>query len=327
MALLFMDGFDVADASVKWAGSSGSDASTRFSSGRAVNINGSSIKRIIPAAPQIFSGFAIKLAGYDSGNGSYVSFWGDNGATQHITVHNTVNGTQVRLGGSNGTILASYGVALTLSTWYYFEISLTIADAGGTCLVKINGTTVVNFTGDTKNGGTNTTVDAISLGNTGYGGSFDDLYVCDASGAAPYNTFLGDARVATLSPTGAGSSTQLTPDSGSNYARVNEAPYSAVNYVSGATPGLRDTYTLSDLPAGTATVFAIQHNVIAKRTSTGAIAVKPAIKSGASVYYGSPTPTITNDTTISDLRTTDPNTSAAWTVSAVNALESGLEIA
>ena len=188
---------------------------------------------------------------------------------------------------------------------------------------------MIDFNGNTKNGGTNTTIDQLSIGliANGSGVYIDDLYISNETGSAPYNTFLGDVRVATLSPTAAGASTQMTPDSGANFSRVNESTYSASNYVSGATPAYRDTYTMADLPANVATVYAVQNNVIAKRTSTGAIAVKPAIKSGASVYYGTPSSVTTNDITYTDLRTTDPATSTAWAVSGVNNLESGLEIA
>ena len=156
---------------------------------------------------------------------------------------------------------------------------------------------MIDFNGNTKNGGTNTTIDQLSIGliANGSGVYIDDLY--------------------------------MTPDSGANFSRVNEITYSASNYVSGATPAYRDTYTMADLPANVATVYAVQNNVIAKRTSTGAIAVKPAIKSGASVYYGTPSSVTTNDITYTDLRTTDPATSTAWAVSGVNNLESGLEIA
>jgi hypothetical protein len=134
-------------------------------------------------------------------------------------------------------------------------------------------------------------------------------------------------RVYSLSPTGAGSSTQWTPDTGSNYARVNEVPYSAANYVQSATTGQRDTYVMADLPGSVGIIMAVQNNMIAKRTDASAISVKPAIKSGASVYYGASAALTPNDTTVSDIRTTDPNTSAAWTAGGVNALEGGFEVA
>jgi hypothetical protein len=331
MALVFMDGFDAIDITGKWSMINGSwfaDGSTRFSNGRSIKVGSQNnpVTKFIPAASAIYLGVAIK-AGAPDGATALIRLLGDSGTTLHLNL---------RLSGANqltlytgNTLLGTYTHGAQLSgLWNHFEIGGTIATAGGTATVKMNGVTVIDYTGNTKGGGTATTFDAISLsGNSFSGTSFDDLYVCDGTGAAPYNTFLGDTRVVTMSPSGAGASTQLTPDSGANYARVNEMPYSAVNNVTGTTPGQRDTYTLTDLPFGVTQIFAVQNNVIAKKTSTGAIAVKPALKSGAGVYYGAAFSSGTTDTTVSDLRTIDPNTSAAWTVGGVNSLEAGLEIA
>lgn len=330
MALLFMDGFDTADYATKWiypGGNLASSTTTRFGTGRSIAFGGAStsgtLQKSFTAVSQIFAGIAVSSTSY--GNGHFLRLFGDSGATQHLGLQ-FVNATTLGLFRGSTQIATATVPNMAGGAWLYVEIMGTLSDTVGTCKVRVDGTEVINFSGDTKNAGTNSTIDAVILGSwTGH--TVDDFYICDSSGGAPYNTFLGDVRVVTLSPTAAGSSTQLTPDTGSNYARVNEIPYSASNYVSGSTPGLRDTYTIGDLPAGVATVHAVQHNIIAKRTSTGAIAVKPAIKSGASVYYGTTTSMTTSDVTISDLRITDPNTAAAWTVSGVNALESGLEIA
>ena len=76
---------------------------------------------------------------------------------------------------------------------------------------------------------------------------FDDLYVCDGSGSVN-NDFLGDVRVVTVRPNGAGGSTQWTPDSGSNYARVNETISGEdSNYVEDGTSGHEDRYAYGDL--------------------------------------------------------------------------------
>jgi hypothetical protein len=330
MALLFMDGFDAIDVSQKWStvvGTWGSDAATRFSTGRAIRVGSPGvITRFFAASNEIYVGVGINAIASD-GSATLVKLLGDSAATLHLNLRLS-SLTQVTLY-TGSTLLGTYTHGSQIAgLWNYFEIGGTIATSGGVATVKMNGTTIISYTGNTKGGGTATAFDAVGLSGNSYSGtSFDDLYVCDGTGSAPHNIFLGDTRVVTMSPNGAGASTQLTPDSGSNYARVNELPYSAANNVSGTTPGQRDTYSLSDLPAGVANIFAVQNNVIAKKTSTGAIAVKPAVKSGANVYYGSASSVGTTDATISDLRIIDPNTSAAWTVSGVNALESGLEIA
>jgi hypothetical protein len=194
--------------------------------------------------------------------------------------------------------------------------------------VRINGVEVINFTGDTRNGGTSTNIDMVTVARPASGGNsrFDDFYICDTVGSAPHNTFLGELRINTLVPIAAGSDTGFTPSTGANYTTVDELPYSATDYVSAITPGTRDLYTMSDV-AGSYTVLGVQNNVIAKKTDAGAISIKPAIKSGGTIYYGSPTVLQTADKTITDPRAVNPATSSAWSVGSVNSLESGMEIA
>lgn len=273
-------------------------------------------------------GLAMSINNIDGQVRPYLYLYGDGGTTLHLSMGYTSSSFIVYRGNIGSTVLASYPYVFTASSWYSLEISATIADSGGTCVVKLNGATVINFTGDTKNGGTNTTIDRIYLGsNGGFTASFDDLYVCDATGPAPYNTFLGDVRIYTSTPSGAGASTQFTSSSGANYSAVDELPYSATDYVYSGTSGHRDTYAISDLPAATGNILAVQNNIVAKKTDAAAASLKPAIVSGGTVYYGSTVNLGPSDTVISDLRVNDPATSSTWTASGVNGLEAGAEIA
>jgi hypothetical protein len=338
MALLFMDGFDVADYGVKYTiinsgGGYSSTVSTRFGSGRAVqrayNATGE-LWRSVPASTTTICGFAfIYTNNYAGFPANFIVLSGDSSTTDHISVvtGDAMNTLWVRRGGTTLFTVAN----ITTNTWHYLELKTTINSTTGSVELRIDGVSVGTFSGNTKNGGTNNSIDTIKLGGSGNNTSItitrDDLYILDDTGVAPYNNFLGDVRVYSLSPTSAGSSTQWTPDSGSNYAEVNEVPYSAANYVQSNTSGQRDTYTLADLPAGgVTTVYGVQSNVIAKRTDAGAIAVKPVIKSGATIAYGSNTPLPVADTVVSYVRAIDPATSAAWTASGVNALEAGMEV-
>ena len=325
MALLFMDGFDLGDFTAKGWSYGVIQTNTRFGTGRSLANPG--YIRFTPSA-QIYVGYAVQMSQYNNNlNGWRLGVYGDNGNTVHLKVMFTPAVTLYR---GDNTLLASGNMpsnANPINSWIYFELSATIADSGGTCEIRVNGTTVINFTGDTRNGGTSTNIDSIASNTYDTSSVWDDLYVCNAIGSAPYNTFLGEIRIHSLSPNAAGSSTQWTPDSGSNYARVNEVPYSAANYVQSGTSGQRDTYLMADLPASSGNVLAVQNNVIAKKTDVAAISIRPAIKSGASVYYGTTTALTVGDSTVSDLRTIDPNTSSAWTPSGVNALEGGFEVA
>jgi hypothetical protein len=330
MALLFMDGFDIGDPVQKgwypFSGSLSATATTRFGTGRSMhttNVSGLALKAITPQA-HVFVGFAFSFRNTTvATTDAFFALCTDGSATQHVRLQ-FVN--MMTLGLYRGsTLLQSYALNFSVGTWNYFEIEATIDDTVGTCTVRLNGAQIFNFTGDTRNGGTSTLIDTVGVG--GYDRDIDDVYICDDTGPAPYNTFLGEMRIYSLSPTGAGSSTQWTPDSGSNYARVNEVPYSAANYVQSTTSGQRDTYTMADLPASAGNVLAVQNNTIAKRTDATLISVKPAIKSGASIYYGSAVALTTSDATLTDLRTIDPDTLSGWTVSGVNALEGGFEVA
>ena len=81
----------------------------------------------------------------------------------------------------------------------------------------------------------------------------DDSYVEDVSGEG--DQIPEGYQFAMTLPDGAGSSTQWTPDAGSNYARVNEAtaPDDDTTYVEDAAAAQLDRYTFGNLTEGPAT--------------------------------------------------------------------------
>jgi hypothetical protein len=195
----------------------------------------------------------------------------------------------------------------------------TVADAGGRCVVKVDGATVIDYTGDTKNGGTNSTIDTVELYRNQAGTNYyDDLYMNDTG-------LLGPCRIYTLAPTGAGSSTAMTPSTGANWSCVDEQPYSATDYVTGSS-GQRDLYALGDLPGSPGTIHAVQVASVAKKSDAGALNLRNNIRSGGTTYQGASSALATTDGSIVDAWTTDPATSSAWTASGVNALEAGAEV-
>jgi len=326
MALLFMDGFDTADSAMKWgAAGSTSTTSTRFGTGRAVIPQVNNANLFFPASAQIFVGAAMKLNDYGN-NRDLLSLYGDSGATLHLVLNvNTSGQLQVLRGGT--PIVGTSSVWMPTGVWNYWELSATISATVGTVEVRLNGVTLLTFTGNTKNGGTATTIDRLLLG-TQYNGALasDDFYLCNSSGSTN-NTFLGDVRVQTLLPTAAGASTQLTPTGvANNWDNVNDAPYNSATYNSSSTSGQRDTYAMGDLLAGTGTVFAVQDTIIAAKSDAGAASIKAAVKSGATVYYDAAMNLGTSQSSSSAVRETDPATSAAWTATNVNSVEFGAEI-
>ncbi len=335
MALLFMDGFDAGDYTLKYntyqtnAGRIVSSTTTRFSVGRSIYLDPVSIfhsylTKYFTAVNKMICGFAYRPAFL----AYYVArLWGDGATVNHIGITTNANGTINILRGGSVIATSSTLGQLAIGYWAYIEISAVVHDTTGEVIVKINGVTAVSFTGDTKNGGTNNSIDCFEIYTQSSGGAYiDDLYVCDDTGSAPYNTFLGDVRVQTAIPTAAGNTTQFTPSTGANYTTVDELPYSATDYVSGVTSGTKDTYQIGDIAATTNTIYGIQTNIIAKKTDAGTANMRPIVRSGSTDYTGTTVSVPSVDKTFTEVRTADPSTSTTWTIAGINAIEAGMEI-
>lgn len=354
MALLFMDGFDVGDYALKqWVAGTNDNGTFSVVAGRnagssvqtALASSGTGnrqayVQKAFPAASQVVVGFALKVVSYgSSGSGAFaMNIHSDGGATAHLTLMSdpSTRLVQLRRGQPQGTVLATSTISLAAGDWNYLEMKATIADAGGTCEVRLNGATTpfMSYTGDTRNGGTSTAIDMLRIGShrdtlatTGATCVYDDVYCLDSTGATN-NDFIGDVRVVTLQPNAAGTDTQLTPTgSATNFQNVDEAPYSTADYNASATVGQRDTYNLSDLPTGTTVVYGIQSNIIAAKSDVTTANAKIPIRAGGNLYYGATNALSTSYQTYTDLYQVNPDTTAAWTPGDVNSLEAGMEVA
>jgi hypothetical protein len=338
MALLFMDGFGSSETAHKWDAVSSTFASLsatpRIPGMYYGQDSTGSAYKTITASAQVFMGFGFRN---NSGlKDTSVTFYGDSGATAHITVeHSTATGVlEIRRGAAGGTLLASGTQPLLVGQWNYVEVSVTVADAGGQVHVRINGLTTdeVSYTGDTKNAGTSTNIDRILLraGSNGANSTwFSDVYILNSTGAAPNNNFLGDVVVRTLSPSGNGTYSQLVgsdADSVNNYLLVDEHPFSATDYVGSATPGDKDTYAMADLPAGVAAVYGVHVNGLMAKSDASLGSARLIIRSGGTDYNGTTRALTTSYTGYYELYETNPATGVAWTPTNVNNLESGMEV-
>ncbi len=334
MSLLFFDGFGTGDINTKYqvvAGGWATGQGGRFANSYSANSASVSITlaRWFTASAQIYSG----LAWFSSGT-PYISFWGDSAVTQHVTVVRNASGfLELRRGSTAGTILATGTTQVLANVWWYIEVGVTIADAGGTVQVRINGslTPEINYTGDTKNGGTNTTIDAISFGHsTGLGGvNFADFYIANSSGTIN-NNFLGDICVRTLIPNGDGAFSQLMGSDGnqvSNYLLVDEVPANGADYVASQNIGDKDSYLMSNLPSGSTTVYGVQVAGFMQKSDASLAQAKLFLRQGGTNYYGATRVLGASYLGYYDLFETDPSTSIAWTPTGVNSLEAGMEVA
>lgn len=333
MAVLFMDSAHGGNGATKWdlytgiitqsgASPSGRTAYEVPNSGTAV------LAKSFAPVPSVVVGFYAQyfLSAPGSNNSRRFRILGDGGTTLHLTIYGSeISGAiQVRRGDGNGTLLAeSAPGVIQVGTWHHVEIRATIADSGGRCEVWVDGAKVIDFTGDTKNGGTASQIDSVEFRRgTGVPMLISDIVISGAS------TPVGPATVWLHLPDGDGDHTDLAPSSGpANYAMVDENPPDGDStYVASDTDGEFDLYTIGNLPAGTWEVLAIQTEIDARTDDGGARNLIPVLKTNGSEYRGTSTPVSASYTTYLEVWETNPDTAAAWTPAEVEALQAGVEV-
>ena len=335
MTLLFMDGFDhftAAGSSLKYSGSNLSSASvgsttpdTRHGAGQWIGTTntGFHLTQTFSARASWVVGFAayfgamptgVSIAGFMDG----ANFQATLVVNADGTLSVTRNGTAVLGGTSTATVQPA--------TWNYIEWKITIANSIGSnsCIVRLNGTNIINVTAGED---LQATANASATGFRIKGASstlhcFDDLYICDQSGGVN-DDFLGDVKVVTLYPSGAGNSTDWTASAGSNYQCVDETQGNGdTDYVSESTAGDHDTYAFGNI-SDSGTVIGIQTNMYARKDDAGTREVAAVVRSGGTDYDGATVALSTSYAILWEVRETDPATTSAWDITGVNALEAG----
>ena len=226
--------------------------------------------------------------------------------------------------GDLSTLLASAAVPLVITTPYLIEVYYKPHASAGFFQVKVNGSMVINFAG-------NTTVASLQINGIRLKG---DVGGAD-SGPAYYGDiiidnagWIGNTFVQGIYPNGVGNSSQFTPSVGSNYSCVDEKPAVDTDYVATNTADLLDTYAHTAL-AGVATVKSVQ--VQARVVQEGAPAVvnlKLALRSVGVDYLSvdNAVPT-TTPKSVSKIWQTDPLDASPWTPAKVDATEIGMKSA
>lgn len=350
MSLLFMDGFDhyaTGDILEKWTqiiGTGGNayaiGAYGRNSSNglRVHSLNLAVAERpsitLAPGDASFYIGFAFmpepNLADLTA---NHIVQIGE-GATAHVSLKLNTNGTlSVMRGTGGGTTLGTTAFALSENTYYYVEIGGSIHDTTGAVTVRVNGDPKLTLTSvDTRNGATGVWdyvaiggLDVVTNGDEAYW-RFDDLYVCDGTGSAPHNTFLGDVRVISILPDGAGATTQFTPSAGSNYQNVDEAtPDDDTTYNASNTAGHKDTYTYGNVGVA-GTVHGVQACVSAKKTDAGTRTIAAVARPTSTDYDGTTQALGTTYTYYRQIWALNPATAAAWTTAEVDAAQFGAKV-
>lgn len=298
MTLLFFDGFQDAVLAPKpeWKTGAAWGSITTGRDGQANGaVTGAPSGRILSVTSSNISyvGFAAKLDAGAFGNLNciLVSYCTDvtTPTVQGKIVVNAAGYIEFRRASTNDLIAATTVHApIRADEWHHYQIRQLLSTGGGTLIIRLDNTEVLNVPDLVTNwtGGATTQRGLRFVSPTGSGNiTWDDLYYSDTSvpvlqGGRQNDVFLGDVRVASLFPSGAGSTTAWTPSSAPNWDAVNETPPNTADYVSAAsTPaGTRDLYALTDLPSTANNVYAVRAHLYASKTDIGTANIKPVFR-------------------------------------------------
>lgn len=213
---------------------------------------------------------------------------------------------------------------LALNTWYHIMFAGKIHDTTGYFEVFIDGVSTGAQTSlDTQNAGTGLANMFATGFVTAVSGNplcrMANLYLAVGSPGTPPGLLRAKRNVVNV----AGSNTDFAPLSSTNVSNVDEASTDGdTTYNESSTVGDIDTFGFDNIPTN-ATVYAVQTEVVARKTDAGVRTGKNVVRSGGTNYFGSVKTLHETYETMIGCRTVDPATSAAWTASAVNSLEVG----
>lgn len=238
----------------------------------------------------------------------------------NLQVGRNIAGNQV----SFNTILATNSTETEpLNTWLYYELKVLLAPtATGSYTLRRNGQVVLTGSNVQTISASTINVNSVSV-RTSFDNHCDDIYVCDGSGSTN-NDFLGQVRVAALRPD-ANSSVGWTPNSGANWDAVNDTtPDDDTTYVSASTAGLEDLYDVTNLPGTATTVRGVMVQYRSRLDISGASELRALLRSGSTTVQGGLDAQDVGYRYYSAIWEMNPDTSSAWTPSAVNAIKAGV---
>lgn len=334
MALMGFHGFDDGVASPGVSGGSPGSATAARTGAGGMALGGTTFMTVTPggSASTIIVGMACWFAALPTG--AIRSFEFREGTTVHCGVGFDASG-HLTIYNAAGSVVATSTAALSAQVWYYLEFKAVINDTTGSVEIQDgNGGTIVSASSlDTKNGGTGVvSVFAWRKANSsGTSDRYDDMYILDTTGSAPYNTYLGDVAVRTLLPSGNGSNSDWTGSDGNstdNYLLVDEVTSSSTDYVAASAAGKTDLYQMADIPT-TDLPLATQTLVYAAKSDAGVPPVmKPITKGdgGTVLEESAITLSTTYQVFAGAIRTTDPD-GDALTATNINGIQVGVRTA
>lgn len=234
--------------------------------------------------------------------------------TDHIRiVKNATRNIEIQRG---STTVATSAGSLPNTAPFHLQVAATVADAGGTVSVLVDGAAFVSFSGDTRNGGTGVINNfEYEAGNSN---SFvTDIWINDSSGSVN-NGLEGALRIwAERMDAEGASGVTATPSAGTDNSDMIDDPTGAhdddATYIEWSAAGA-DYYALSATAfsgaAGTIKGAAMAY--FARNTDGGGHTGRSGVKKGGSEIDGTTVAWGNTYTRKYDPLSLDPSTSAVW---------------
>lgn len=337
MAIQFMDNFsnygsdETFPLDGVWAGWGTATLSTDpdgVSGGKVTLLGGGYTIRKVLSSDQTTVGAAFRVWFSDlpTDNTNEIFQWRDNANSAQCTVNVTSTGAiSVFRGDNGGTLLATTATpVITAGGWWHIEVKAFINDSAGTLEVRVNGVPKIDLdTIDTK------ATSVAGCGQVVWGDNsissdrfyLKDVVIWDGTGTTN-NDFIGDVQVVSLVPV-SDSALNWTPSTGSTgWNLVDESDPNDADYVS-ADDTLPDAvvFNLSDLDEDVVSVKGLMSFVRMMKTDGGTAQVQVGLVSGTNTDQGVDRAITVAETYWMDTSELDPDTAAAWTPIAVNALK------
>ena len=327
MTRIYTDGAEFQDL-LFFSSTSGSPTAdtTTFRSGLAsykMDNNESGSKSITALSEAYF-----RLAFYISADPGTILSW-YSGATVLGSLRRNSTSKFLELYTSTGTLVDTGAIAIQATTWYVIEVHVNIHDSTGALDVRVDGVDDAAFAGDTKPGAA-TTFDLILYhggANTSY---YDDLAMNDTAGGSD-DSWCGDGKVILLKPNANGDVSGLTgsdADSTDNYLLVDDFPHDTdTTYTEGSVTDDYDSYNLAASGLTSVSILRVFAECRARDTVAEGGTMALMLETNATEYTGSDQALLTSYLSYKGTQyTTNPQTTIAWTVAELDALQAGFKV-
>lgn len=322
MARIFIDGFESGGADLfasQYLATVEPDSSYLFDGGYYLNLEDAASYAAITlssALSEVYSAFLFRCT-QGSQNG-VIAFYSGSTPICHITT-SALGHLNAYL--STSTNVGESTLALSAGNTYHIEVHFKMSDTVGEIAVKVNGISVITYSGDTKPG-TQTTFDSVRFGlaSIGTGGVAYDNIILDSS------AWVGKTYIQALLPTAAGATQSWLSSGITNWSSVDDIPTADGDFIYTNTVNQTDTYVTSDIAGAIGVIKAVQVQARVLRNGLSTPTnLQLVVRSGGTDYTSASIAIPTSYASVSKIWETNPATSSVWTESTVNAMEIGVK--